>query len=150
MAEIEELYQAIILDHNARPRHFGVLREPTHASEGRNPLCGDELLLQLHVEGSIIQEIGFTGQGCAISKASCSIMTDAVSGKPVEQALKECNKVIAVLTGKETEDSIPEDSELVALLGVKQFPARLKCATLAWHALEAALRGQSTVSTEDK
>lgn len=149
MAEIEELYQAIILDHNVRPRHFGLVDAPTHASEGRNPLCGDELLVQLIVEDERIKKVGFTGQGCAISKASCSIMTETVSEKTVGEALEICQSIISILKGAGEEDSLPQDSELVALLGVKKFPARLKCATLAWHALEGALHGQETVCTED-
>lgn len=149
MAEIEELYQAIILEHNARPRHFGILTDPSHASEGRNPLCGDELLVQLRVEEDIIREAGFTGQGCAISKASCSIMTETISGKTVTEALDACATVLGVLKGETGDNAIPEESELVALLGVKKFPARLKCATLAWHALEGALKGEQQVCTEE-
>lgn len=149
MAEIEELYQAIILEHNARPRHFGILADPSHASEGRNPLCGDELLVQLRVEEDIIREAGFTGQGCAISKASCSIMTETISGKTVTEALDSCATVLGVLKGETGDNAIPEESELVALLGVKKFPARLKCATLAWHALEGALKGEEQVCTEE-
>jgi nitrogen fixation NifU-like protein len=105
--------------------------------------------VQLLIEEDRIREIAFMGQGCAISKASCSIMTEAVSGKTVEETLEECRTVIAALTGEGDAEAIAEDSELVALLGVKKFPARLKCATLAWHALQGALSGQSSVCTED-
>jgi nitrogen fixation NifU-like protein len=148
MANIEDLYQEIILEHNKRPRNFGPLADSTHQADGRNPLCGDELKISLKLENGRIAAIHFLGQGCAISKASASMMTEAVSGRTVEEAKKTAAKVLDAFKSQGEELVLEEDGELAALLGVRQFPARIKCATLAWHALLAALEGSRSVSTE--
>lgn len=148
MSSIEELYQEIILEHNKRPRHYGPLEEATHEAAGHNPLCGDDVRVLLKLSGNQLEDIAFTGQGCAISKASASMMTEAVLGKSVEDVRTLCSKVISAMKGCGEELVLEEDGELASLLGVRKFPARIKCATLAWHALEAALDGRASISTE--
>jgi len=148
MSSIEELYQEIILEHNKRPRHYGSLEEATHQAAGHNPLCGDDVRVLLKLGGNQLEDIAFTGQGCAISKASASMMTEAVLGKSVEDVRALCSKVISAMKGCGEELVLEEDGELASLLGVRKFPARIKCATLAWHALEAALDGRESISTE--
>lgn len=148
MASIEDLYQEIILEHNKRPRNYGPLAGATHQADGRNPLCGDELKVSLKVESGRIAAIHFLGQGCAISKASASMMTEAVSGRSIEEARGITAKVLGAFKPDGKELVLEQDGELAALLGVRKFPARIKCATLAWHALLAALEGASAVSTE--
>jgi nitrogen fixation NifU-like protein len=148
MAAIEDLYQDIILEHNKRPRNFGPLKGSTHHAEGLNPLCGDQLQVALFLDGKRITGLHFEGQGCAISKASASMMTEAIKGLEVREARTVASKVIkAFLPGGE-DLVLEEDGEIAALLGVRQFPARIKCATLAWHALICALDGGTSVSTE--
>ncbi|MEX0332726.1 MAG: Fe-S cluster assembly sulfur transfer protein SufU [Puniceicoccaceae bacterium] len=149
MAEIEELYQEIILEHNKRPRNFGPLAGATHMADGLNPLCGDELKIALQLEEGRIAALRFEGQGCAISKASASMMSEAVDGKSVEEARQIADKVLGAFQPGGTELVLEEDGEIAALLGVRKFPARIKCATLAWHALVCALEGKRAVSTEN-
>jgi nitrogen fixation protein NifU and related proteins len=149
--EINELYRDVILDHNRRPRNFGVL-EPADASvEGFNPLCGDRLTLRLKMTDEKIADIRFDGQGCAISTASASLMTEAVKGKTRAQALALFDRVHRLLT----DDAAPSDElgKLAALSGVREFPARVKCASLCWHTLASALQSPDpqvlpAVSTE--
>ncbi|MDP9012580.1 MAG: SUF system NifU family Fe-S cluster assembly protein [Pseudomonadota bacterium] len=149
--ELNELYRDVILDHNRRPRNYGVL-EPADASvEGYNPLCGDRLTLQLKMEGDAIADIRFEGQGCAISTASASLMTEAVKGKTRADALALFDRVHSLLT----DDAAPSDTlgKLAALSGVREFPARVKCASLCWHTLVSALESPdpqhaAAVSTE--
>jgi nitrogen fixation NifU-like protein len=148
MSSIEELYQEIILEHNKRPRHYGPLDLVTHEAAGHNPLCGDDVRVLLKVGNNQLEDIAFTGQGCAISKASASMMTEAVLGKSVEAVRELSAKVISAMKGSGEELVLEEDGELASLLGVRKFPARIKCATLAWHALEAALDGRESISTE--
>lgn len=148
MPSIEELYQEIILEHNKRPRHYGPLESVTHEAAGHNPLCGDDVRILLRVENDRLEDIRFTGQGCAISKASASMMTEAVLGRSVEEIRETAAKVISAMKGSGEELVLEVDGELASLLGVRKFPARIKCATLAWHALEAALDGRESISTE--
>ena len=150
MDELDELYQEIILDHNKRPRGRGELPGATHTAQGDNPLCGDEIRVFVRLEGDKIADVKFIGEGCAISKASASLMTQAVRGKTVAQATEQIQKIHDMFTGQGCceHTSFDTDGEIAALGGVKKFPQRVKCATLAWHALDAALDGKPNVSTE--
>lgn len=149
MPELEDLYQEIILDHNRRPRNYGVLKDATHRAEGHNPLCGDEVTVFLHLEGDVIREITFDGQGCAISRASASLMTLKLKGRTVAEARALMREVHELLTGPDLEAPPPEDlGDLAALAGVRKFAVRVKCAALAWRTLEAALAQSGNVSTE--
>jgi len=149
MDNLEDLYQEIILSHNKRPRNEGVLDPHSHEAEGYNPLCGDKVWVYVRREGDEVEAVQFTGELCAISKASASIMTkeiDGLSGKDLDAKIEE---VLKMLTSKDEPDVDPFDlGELSALLGVRKFPARVKCATLAWHTLAAALCDEGQVSTE--
>lgn len=143
---LDDLYQEIILSHNKRPRNEGVLEPHDHEAEGYNPLCGDRL--QVYVRGAV-EAIQFTGEGCAISRASASIMTEAVKGLSGAALQAKIDEVVTLLTAKDEPSVDPfELGELAALLGVRKFPARVKCATLAWHTLAAALEKGGHVSTE--
>src|ERR1700710_3641 len=139
--EINDLYRDVILDHNRHPRNFGAL-EPADASvEGFNPMCGDHLTLRLRLADDTISEIRFEGQGCAISTASASMMTEAVKGKTRQQALALFQRVHALLTDEAA--TVDEDlGKLAALSGVREYPARVKCASLCWHTLTSALKSQ--------
>lgn len=148
MADIEELYQEIILEHNKRPHNFGPLKEATHQADGHNPLCGDEIKVSLRLEEDRITALHFEGQGCAISKASASMMTDAVAGRTIDEARAIADKVLHAFQPDGEDLLLEEDGEIAALLGVRKFPARIKCATLAWHALICALEGRESISTE--
>ena len=152
MTELRELYQQIILDHNKSPRNFGKLETPTADQEGFNPLCGDHLHIYLHVvaEEGLIQDISFEGSGCAISKASASLMSTMVKGKTVRETEALFENFHNLLTGDPQAD-VDMDSlgKLAVFAGVREFPMRVKCATLAWHTMKAALNGQDNpVSTE--
>jgi len=149
MNEMEELYREIILDHNKRPRNFRKMEECTHHADGHNPLCGDEIEVFVKVEDGRISDISFQGEGCAISKSSASLMTTALKGKTLDEVHKECGIVLSMLTGK-TDADVDLDAlgDIAALQGVRQFPARIKCATLSWHAIEASLKGAENTSTE--
>ena len=147
MSDLTDLYQEVILDHNRRPRNFHALAGATHHAEGFNPLCGDRLQLFLKVAGGVITEVGFQGSGCAISKASASMMTDCVKGCPVADAnvlFERFHRMVTTPTDREVEDL----GKLSALAGVREFPARVKCASLAWHALKAALDRKDQTTTE--
>ena len=147
--ELRDLYQEVILDHNKRPRNWGVLDPASHHAEGTNPLCGDQLTLYVAVDGDTVRDIRFEGSGCAISKSSASLMTESVKGKSLQQIEQLFASVHAAMTGQ-GEDEV--DSSLLGKLavfqGVREFPSRVKCATLAWHTLNAALEGTEKVSTE--
>jgi nitrogen fixation NifU-like protein len=150
MSELRALYQEIILDHNKNPRNFKRLEDANRTVEGYNPLCGDHYTLFLKVEGDIIRDIAFQGSGCAISKASASVMTSIVKGKTKEEAEKlfqTFHKLVTVeLAGNV---SLDELGKLAAFAGVSEFPARVKCASLPWHTMRSALEAKSkTVSTE--
>jgi nitrogen fixation NifU-like protein len=151
---LSDLYQEVILDHNRAPRNYGALASPTHSAVGHNPLCGDRLRVMLRLEADRIADVAFEGAGCAISKASASLMTDAIKGRSVAAADALFDRVHAMLTGpggaSETDpDDVDGLGKLEALAGVRQFPVRIKCATLAWHTLKAALAGEGAeVRTE--
>ncbi len=146
--DLKDLYRDVILDHNKRPRNFGTL-EPTDArADGHNPLCGDRLTVSLRLNGERIEDIRFQGQGCAISTASASLMTEAVKGKDRAAVRTLFEQVHALLTREEAQAQASL-GKLAALSGVREFPARVKCASLCWHTLNAALeQGTATVSTE--
>jgi nitrogen fixation protein NifU and related proteins len=149
MSDLRDLYQEVILEHSKAPRNY---REPAganHHAEGFNPLCGDHFTVYLDLEGDSIRDIGFQGSGCAISKASASMMTQAVKGKSKAEAQKIFHAFHKLVTTGSTNGDRPELGKLEAFSGVSEFPVRVKCATLAWHTLQAALEGkQETVSTE--
>jgi nitrogen fixation NifU-like protein len=150
MFDLSELYHDIIFDHNRKPRNFQKLERANRTAEGYNPLCGDQITIYLHLDGEVIRDIGFQGSGCAISKASASMMTDSLKGKTKAEAEVLFDKVHKMLTGEmNTKVGLNEIGELIALSGVCNFPNRVKCASLAWHTLHAALKGDETaVSTE--
>ena len=149
MSDLDDLYQEIILDHNRRPRNHREMAGATHHAEGHNPLCGDEVTVYLHIDGDTITDISFAGEGCAISKASASLMTVRLKGRPLSEARQLMREVRAMLTGPETEaPPLDELGDIAALAGVRKYAVRVKCATLAWHTLEAALEGREGVSTE--
>jgi nitrogen fixation NifU-like protein len=147
-ASLEALYQETILDHNRRPRNFRELAGATGHSEGRNPLCGDQVSVWVRVDGDRLEEVTFQGQGCAIAKASASLMTAAVAGKTRDEVDAIFERFHAMVTGKSPGDA--SLGSLRALGGVSKFPIRVKCATLAWHAMRAAMSGaqDAAVSTE--
>ena len=141
MSELQELYQSLILDHNRNPRNFGPLEGADREAEGYNPLCGDQVKVHLKLEGDRVADIKFTGNGCAISKASASLMTTAVKGKSVAEAVALFDGFHGLVTGT----AVPEDpkktlGKLAIFAGVAEFPVRVKCATLAWHTLKDALK----------
>jgi nitrogen fixation protein NifU and related proteins len=146
-ADLNDLYQEVILDHNKRPRNFRVLDRPSHHAEGFNPLCGDRLNLFLNVEGDQIADVGFQGSGCAISKASASLMTDAIKGRSVAEARDLFERFRQMVTTP-PDRSVEDLGKLSVLAGVREFPVRVKCASLAWHTLKAALDREESVSTE--
>ncbi len=151
MADLRELYQEVILDHNRRPHNFRALEDANRTAEGYNPLCGDRLTVFLRVEGDVVREASFLGSGCAISKASASLMTDSVKGKTLQQARVLFDAFHRMVTSDEPADpDAAELGKLVVLSGVRAFPARVKCASLAWHTLNAALAKETaeTVTTE--
>ena len=150
MAELTDLYQQLIIDHNRNPRNFHALDGANRRAEGDNPLCGDRIKLFLRVENDIIQDVGFQGSGCAISQAAASMMTQVVKGKPTSEAASLFRAFHDMLTGG---PEAPEDAgslgKLAAFAGVRAFPARVKCANLPWHTLRAALAGGAEpVTTE--
>ena len=148
MPELRDLYQETILEHSKRPRNYRVLEAANRTAEGFNPLCGDHFTVYVELADGHIRDISFQGSGCAISKASASMMTQAVKGKRAEQAEELFSKFHHVVTGKNGGGK-DELGKLAAFAGVSEFPVRVKCATLAWHALHAALQGeQLAVSTE--
>jgi nitrogen fixation protein NifU and related proteins len=147
MSDLTDLYQEVILDHNRRPRNFRVLEDATHQAEGYNPLCGDRLSLFLKLDGDVITDVGFQGSGCAISKASASLMTDSLKGTAVRDAralFERFHRMVTTPPDVEVEDL----GKLSALAGVREFPVRVKCASLAWHTLKAALEHSDKATTE--
>ena len=147
-SELRELYQEVILDHNKRPRNKGRLDHATNEAEGHNPLCGDQVHVTLHTANGLIDQIAFDGQGCAISTASASLMTEAVKGKTLEEAQAIFREFQSMVTSPDSQEIHEELGEIVALAGVRDYPVRIKCATLPWHTLHAALVGKGKVSTE--
>ena len=149
MSELSELYQQVILDHNKKPRNFRKLERANHSAEGFNPLCGDHLTIYIDLEDNSLKEIAFEGSGCAISKAAASMMTQAVKGKSREQVEELFNDFHSMVTGESDEET--EENKLGNLrifAGVREFPVRVKCATLPWHTLHAALNNEQHASTE--
>lgn len=136
---LQDLYQEIILNHNKRPRHYGVLADYTHTAEGYNPLCGDKLNVYVKLNGDQIEAIQFEAASCAICKASASMMMEALAGRTVQTARVQQARVAELLTADVEADS-DADGELASLVGVREFPARVKCATLPWHTFESALK----------
>ena len=145
MNEWNELYLEVILDHNKNPRNNGTLEQYTHHAEGHNPLCGDNISIQVIVENGLVQETKFTGSGCAISTASASILTETIKGKTVDEISKLFQDFHTLVTNKESKKDM---GKLSIFEGVKKYPARVKCATLSWHALMAALEGKKETTTE--
>jgi nitrogen fixation NifU-like protein len=147
MSELSDLYQEVILDHNRRPRNWGTLPDATRSAEGYNPLCGDRLKLHVRIEDDRLTGVSFEGSGCAISKASASLMTDAVKGRTLDEALDLFDRVHVMLT---TPVDQPVDEaavgKLAVLAGVREFPTRVKCASLAWHTLKSAITGPHVVA----
>ncbi|MBO0910714.1 MAG: SUF system NifU family Fe-S cluster assembly protein [Acidobacteria bacterium] len=149
MPELRDLYQEVILEHSKAPRNYRRPSEVNQQAEGFNPLCGDRFTVYLNLEGDRIRDIGFQGSGCAISKASASMMTQAVKGKSKQDAEKLFQAFHRLVTTGESNGNCEELGKLEVFSGVSEFPVRVKCATLAWHTLEAALVGkQEPVSTE--
>lgn len=150
MSDLRDLYQQVILDHQKKPRNFRVLEASNRDAEGYNPLCGDKLHLYLKMENGVIKEVGFQGTGCAISTASASMMTESIKGKTPVEAEAIFKKFQELVTGNSHQATpAPELGKLEVFSGVREFPVRVKCATLPWHTLRAALEGdEKTVSTE--
>jgi len=143
MSDLQELYQSIILDHNRRPKNYGPLEEANHRAEGRNPSCGDEVRVELRVTDERIEDVRFTAAGCAVSRASASIMTQNVKGKSREEVDRLFQQFHGLVTGKvrPNEQEARALGELAAFAGVARFPIRVKCASMPWHTLKAALAG---------
>lgn len=146
-ADLNDLYQEVILDHNRRPRNFRVLDRPSHHAEGYNPLCGDRLDLFVNVEADRIADVAFQGSGCAISRASASLMTDAIKGLPLSEVRDLFQRFHAMVTTP-PDRGVEDMGKLSVLAGVREFPVRVKCASLAWHTLKAALDRDERTTTE--
>lgn len=149
MSEIRELYQELIVEHSRRPRNFGKLDGADHEATGYNPLCGDKVTVYLKIEGDVVREIRWEGSGCAISTASASLMTERSKSKLLSETDALFHIFHKLVTGGELgEAESAQLGKLVVFSGVKEFPIRVKCATLAWHTLRAALEGMKTVTTD--
>lgn len=149
MTDLQELYQELILDHGRRPRNFKPLDAPSRTAEGYNPLCGDKVKIYVKMDDDIVEDISFEGSGCAISTASASIMTETLKGKTRGQAEELFHTFHDLVTGQQAQLDAPELGKLAVFSGVSEFPIRVKCATLAWHTLRAAMNGDGKViSTE--
>ena len=149
MSELNDLYQEVILDHNKNPRNFRELETATNTADGNNPLCGDALRVYVEMEDDRVKDVAFKGSGCAISKASASMMTQTVKGKSKEEAeilFDEFHKMVTGELDPETDET--HLGKLKIFAGVLEFPARVKCASLSWHTLHAALSGEEEISTE--
>jgi nitrogen fixation NifU-like protein len=150
MDDLRELYQATILGHNKNPRNFRAIKDASHEADGHNPLCGDQLTLYAKVtpEG-ILEDVSFEGAGCAISKASASLMTDHVKGKTLAEVSDDFERFHGLVTSSPSEEANTDGlGKLAVFSGVREYPMRVKCATLAWHALKSALAGGETAHTE--
>lgn len=149
MNDIQSLYQQMILDHNKNPRNFRDLEEPTHCAEGHNPLCGDEVTVFMNIKDDIIQDITFKGSGCAIATSSASIMTTVLKGKTIQEAEEFFKQFHGIVTAS-MDETIQTDElgKLAVFTGVREFPARVKCASLAWHTMSNAMHGETNASTE--
>lgn len=147
--DLRDLYQEVIFDHNRNPRNFRVMDNPNRKVEGFNPLCGDRLTLFLKLQGDVIEDASFQGSGCAISTASVSLMTEIIKGKTEAEAHQLFETFHEMTTGKSEDIQLEAVGKLAVLVGVREYPARVKCATLAWHTLDAALKNQQqSISTE--
>ena len=150
MSDLRELYQEIILDHNRRPRNFGELGDADHQAVGHNPLCGDRIVVQVRIADGRIEDVKFTGAGCAISKASASLMTDAIKGKTIDEVHQLFGDFHRMVTSElDTMPPVDRLKKLAAFSGVREFPTRVKCASLAWHTLEAALQEDHRLVTTE-
>ena len=148
--ELKELYQQVILDHNKSPRNFRKMDNASSSAEGYNPLCGDHIDVYVLVEDGIVKDVSFKGEGCAISKASASVMTSMLKGKTIEEAEKLFNKFHDLVTGKLGDDlDTDELGKLAVFTGVQEFPVRVKCASLAWHTMMNALKGKQEKTTTE-
>lgn len=148
MFDLKDLYQEIIVDHNRSPRNFREIENPDRIAEGYNPLCGDKLTVYLKLEGDVIKDVSFQGEGCAISVASASLMTDQLMGKTETEAEKIFATFHELVTDRDSEIDLEKVGKLGALAGVREFPARVKCATLCWHTLHSALDDQNSKDHE--
>ena len=149
MSELSELYQQVILDHNKKPRNFRRMEEANRHAEGYNPLCGDQLTVYLKLEDDRVEEVSFEGSGCAISKAAASMMTQSVKGKTRAEAEALFSEFHGMVMGELDEEKTANNlGRLKIFAGVRDYPARVKCATLSWHTLRAALAGEQATSTE--
>jgi nitrogen fixation NifU-like protein len=148
-SDLRDLYQEVILDHNKRPRNFRVMEDANHRADGHNPLCGDRVTVFVRLAGDRIEDVSFQGSGCAISKASASLMTDSVKGQTLRdvEALFQ-NFQSMVTAAPDSDDDVESDAlgKLAVFAGVREFPSRVKCASLAWHALRAALKDSATTA----
>ena len=149
MSDLRELYQEVLLDHYRKPRNFGALAHPTGTVEGNNPLCGDRITLYLDVDGDVVRQVSFEGSGCAISTASASLLTEAVTGKTKGEIDRLYHRFHGMVTDDPSEgDPAVDLGKLEIFAGVREYPMRVKCATLSWHALRSGLEGAREVSTE--
>lgn len=149
MSELSDLYQQVILDHNKKPRNFRKLENANYSAEGYNPLCGDQLHVYLEMEDEVVKDISFEGSGCAISKAAASMMTQSLKGKSKQEAETLFHEFHGMVMGEFDEEGTQNGlGRLTIFSGVRDFPARVKCASLAWHTMRAALHGEEKVSTE--
>jgi nitrogen fixation NifU-like protein len=149
-SDLRELYQSMILDHNKRPRNFCKPKCTNRTAEGINPLCGDQLTVYLNVEDGVVKDVGFSGTGCAISTASASLMTQAIKGMKIEEAEHLFKGFREMVTSDPQAKPVDEDlGKLSVFSGVREFPMRVKCATLAWHAMSEALHGTSETATTE-
>ena len=146
--DLSDLYQEIIIDHNRSPRNYREIEDPTQRAEGYNPLCGDRLKLYLRMKDGVIDDISFEGAGCAISVASASLMTEQIKGMTQEEAERLFAQFHQLVTSDDEALPDPSLGKLAALAGVRAYPARVKCATLAWHTLDSALTGEGSATTE--
>ena len=150
MTDLRDLYQEVILDHNKRPRNFGSLEGASHQAEGYNPLCGDQFTVFLTLDGDVVKDVRFEGTGCAISTASASVMTESLKGKTRVEVETLFRKFHTMVTGDPTGDALEAGlGKLAVFSGVREFPIRVKCATLPWHTFQAALKDdRKTITTE--
>ena len=148
MAGLSDLYQEILLEHNSKPHNFKKVEEANQTADGYNPLCGDQITLYLKVVEGLIEDVGFQGTGCAISRASASMMTQSIKGQSVEKAQEIFGAFHHMITEPGAELDLDTRGDLETLSGVNEYPTRIKCAILAWHTMKAALSGESEVTTE--
>lgn len=147
--QIRDLYQEVVFDHNRNPRNFRVMEDATRSIQGFNPLCGDRITLYVKVKEGVIEDVSFQGSGCAISTASASLMTEIVRGLTEAEAHELFELFHRITTGKDEDANLEQLGKLAVLAGVRAYPARVKCATLAWHSLEAALKNEEELVTTE-